>query len=67
MREQLITVNNHAALVFELGRHMDVRQWWLRERGGIPGLEAMNSDGHIVRLELHEPEVSEVVGAYDAE
>jgi hypothetical protein len=64
VREQLITVDNHAALVFELGRHLDVRQWTMRPRQGVVGLEAIDDNGCMVRLELHEPEASE---GYDAE
>lgn len=56
MREQLITVDGHMALVMELGRHTDVRQWWMRERSGVAGLEAIDDNGHMVRLEMREPE-----------
>jgi hypothetical protein len=52
----LIQVDGHMALVMELGRHTECRQWWMRERSGIQGLEAMDGDGHMLRLEMREPE-----------
>lgn len=64
MRERTIVVGSHLALVMELGRHRDVRQWWMRERSGVQGLEAIDDWGQLVRLELQEPEVSEQL--YDA-
>jgi len=66
VREQLITVDGHVALVMELGRHSDVRQWCMREKFGVAGLEGVDEDGRMYRLELHEPEVGEFEG-YDAE
>lgn len=64
MRERTIVVGSHLALVMELGRHTDVRTWWMRERSGVQGLEAIDDWGQLVRLELQEPEVSEQL--YDA-
>lgn len=64
MRERTITVGSHLALVMELGRHRDIRQWTMRPRQGVVGLEAVDDNGHTVRLELQEPEVSEQL--YDA-
>jgi hypothetical protein len=67
VREHLITVEGHTALVMEMGRHMDVREWVMRPRAGVQGLEAFDANGQLVRLELQEPEVSEECGGYDAE
>lgn len=58
MHTHTIVVDTNLDLAIELGRRSVLSAWWLRRRGGVTGLEALEAPERIVRLELREESAS---------